>query len=85
MRKSTNFKECVYGESNLKDALKLILRAALLSQFPTDRNENIHNFYKIALRMEDNQDQNHGEKFCQACLFENEKCTCAQYFYETNR
>lgn len=78
VRSKSGYNEPIYGEDSAVSALKLIVRATILAQFPVTQANIINEFYETALRIEDNS-------ACPVCLGECTKCNCVQYFYETNR
>ena len=72
----------ICGEKTATGALKVTMRAALLSQIPLNCNSVIKNFYDVALKNEENEENFEGD--CPVCLCR-ERCMCSQYFYQTNR
>lgn len=78
VRSSSGYNESIYGEDSAVSALKLIVRASILAQFPIKQTDIIGEFYETALKIEDNA-------ACPVCMAECTKCNCVQYFYETNR
>lgn len=85
MRKKNQHNDPVKGQDNLKDALKLIIRSALLSQLPVGKKEIIRDFYEIALKMEVRCDFHDAEVICKGCGNNTRECCCSKNFYQTNR
>lgn len=89
MQKLNMFKEAmkledlVYNESCVHSALKLMLRATMLSQLNLQYQQIVMNFYECALKMEDIEALNDGK--CLVCSQENLRCNCLHLFQETNR
>lgn len=53
MRTTFNISKSIYNEETVVAALKLILRATILSQLPIDYKCVIENFYEVMLRFQD--------------------------------
>ncbi|KAJ8945964.1 hypothetical protein NQ318_016792 [Aromia moschata] len=81
-RQATQLEALVYNEKCVHDALRLILKATLLSQLNLDYQIVVMNFYETALKMED-AEENDGQ--CIICLQESLHCNCLHLFQETNR
>ncbi|CAG9761203.1 unnamed protein product [Ceutorhynchus assimilis] len=73
-----------YQEKSLQNALKLSLKATLLGQLHVDYQTVTMNFYEIALKMEDS-DENSSDAMCIGCAQESSNCNCLHLFQETNR
>ncbi|XP_056634771.1 anaphase-promoting complex subunit 2 [Diorhabda sublineata] len=82
-REATYLNELVYNQKDMHNALKLILKATLLSQIHLDYQVIVMNFYKVALKMEDVDENNFGQ--CIICSQESLHCNCMHLFQETNR
>ncbi|KAK4877403.1 hypothetical protein RN001_009909 [Aquatica leii] len=82
LRERSRCTEAVYGEKNAVQVLKVIIRATLLSQLPSEHNKIIEHFYETGLKMNDGHFQ---EKVCEVCLKDSINCRCLNCFYETNR
>ncbi|CAH1101110.1 unnamed protein product [Psylliodes chrysocephalus] len=82
-RQATDIEEQVYNEKNVYDALKLILKATLLSQLNLDYQLVVMNFYEAALKTDDVDENNEGQ--CIICSQESLHCNCMHLFQETNR
>lgn len=74
-----NERNFIYGESDAGEALKLIIRATLLSQLPVDHTKVIEDFYDTALNVEDTD--GYLNERCVLCMKDN----CTDCFYDTNR
>lgn len=85
LRSYADIKTPIYNEKTAVDALKLIIRAVLLSQLPTTHKYIIENFYKTALKKEENKNNDSFDETCAICLLNNNECSCLNNFYETNR
>lgn len=81
-RQATQLQDMVYNENSTYDALKLILKATLLSQLNLDYQVVVKNFYETVLTMEDAEE---GDGQCIICLQESRHCNCLHLFQETNR
>ncbi|KAJ8928110.1 hypothetical protein NQ314_019336 [Rhamnusium bicolor] len=66
-RQATQLDDLVYNENCVHNALKLILKATLLSQLNLDYQLVVMNFYETALKMEDTEE---GDGQCIICLQE---------------
>lgn len=82
LQRDMKLSNSVYNEKSALDAFKLSMRAALLSQLPISHKTIIENFYKTALRKEENKN---GDEVCKVCLLNIDECTCLQNFDLTNR
>ncbi|KAK5642898.1 hypothetical protein RI129_009065 [Pyrocoelia pectoralis] len=71
----------IYNSENSTDALKLIIRASLLSQLPSNYNKIIEEFYETALKLEGKD--NTQNIACPVCRREQD-CLCLTYFHNTN-
>jgi hypothetical protein len=75
----------VYNQSCLHEALRLIVKAVLLSQLPVDYQWLISSFYETALKMQDLEEENGMNEQCIVCLQEHYSCSCLEIFENTNR
>lgn len=91
MNKVNLMRECnectsdIYHEKNAVDALKLVIRATLLSQLPVEHSCTIENFYETALKKEELRANGYHEENCRYCFADIAGCTCISSFYDTNR
>ncbi|EFA00073.1 anaphase-promoting complex subunit 2 [Tribolium castaneum] len=85
LREASNFTKPVYNQTCLHEALKLIVRAVLLSQLPIDHEWMIVNFYETALKMQDPEEENSTSGECVVCMQEEFSCSCREMFEETNK
>lgn len=76
--------EKIYLEESSLEALKLMIRAALLAKLPSDNKQIIENFYEVALKQEENRSYS-GDEECRVCRVAFNDCNCGENFYETNR
>lgn len=81
-KKATNLDDLVYKEPCVHSAMKLILRASLLSQLNLEYQPVVMHFYEAALKMEDIDEVN---GICIICAQESISCNCLHLFQETNR
>lgn len=82
-KQATQLDDPIYNETCLESALKLILKATMLSQLNLEYQSVVLNFYECALKMEDIEENNDGK--CTVCYQENIQCNCIYLFQETNR
>nr|XP_023028180.1 anaphase-promoting complex subunit 2 [Leptinotarsa decemlineata] len=82
-KKIIELEESLYNENCDHNALKLILRATLLSELNLDYQTVVMNFYEAALKMEDIEQGNDSQ--CIICSQERLHCNCLHLFQETNR
>lgn len=75
-------KKLFYGKETATEALKLTIRAALLSTLPVSHKTIIEMFYETALRKEEKKDV---DKVCEVCVLDDNQCCCLHNFYATNR
>ncbi|KAG5876105.1 hypothetical protein JTB14_013685 [Gonioctena quinquepunctata] len=80
---AADMKETPYNELGVRSALRLILKATLLSQLNLDYQTVVINFYEAALKMEDVEQGFDGQ--CIICSQERLLCNCLHLFQETNR
>lgn len=73
----------IHGETCAHSALKLLCRASLLAQLPTDYQTVVMAFYETALKIDDPNDSTSGQ--CIICQQGSGECDCSNLFYETNR
>lgn len=85
MRECNECKSDLYHEKNAVDALKLVIRATLLSQLPREHRSTIENFYETALKTEELRANGCQEENCRYCFADIGGCTCISSFYDTNR
>ncbi|RZC36665.1 anaphase-promoting complex subunit 2 [Asbolus verrucosus] len=84
LRETNDYKKPVYNQTCLHEALKLIVKAVLLSQLPINYQRMISNFYETALKMQDPEEENPNGQ-CIICLQEQYICSCINMFQETNK
>lgn len=82
-KQATHLESSVYNEECAHSALKLMLRATMLSQLSSDYQQVVMHFYECALKMEDIEEINDGN--CTVCSQDNIHCNCLYLFQETNR
>lgn len=82
-KQATKLNDFVYNEACVHSALKLMLRATLLSQLNLNYQPIVSNFYEVVLKMEDVEETNDGK--CTICCQESVQCNCVHLFQETNR
>ncbi|KAL1131096.1 hypothetical protein AAG570_012333 [Ranatra chinensis] len=101
MRLILNVKRTIYGQSNLDETLKLIIRSTLHSQLPIPRyHKIIEDFYKVSFQVFYNSEKAYrdfgvelnesGEDTlqCNGCSAEIDQCKCKSIiedFHSTNR
>ncbi|XP_063910083.1 anaphase-promoting complex subunit 2 [Zophobas morio] len=85
LREASNVAKPVYNHACLHEALKLIVKAVLLSQLPVDQQWLILSFYEKALKRQDCEEESYGNEQCCGCLQEQYVCQCVEMFQETNK
>lgn len=68
----------VYNEISACEALKVIVRASVRSQLPIEYKKTMESFYKVALSLEENSDEE-----CMHCTINT--CQCLFLFEEANK
>lgn len=82
-RKMYDYTAKIYNENNARDAFKLILRATILSQLPTEYKTTIEYFYKIVLCLDDSVDNLSDQ--CAYCSNNQTECLCVMQFHDVNK
>ncbi|CAK1552273.1 unnamed protein product [Leptosia nina] len=82
----------IFGERDVIQGFKQLVRATLLSQLPVTFHVIINHFYKLSFNVFDNmkayEDSFMDEDACSGCWNEYSECNCAyivKVFYDTNR
>lgn len=85
LQEEENREKYIYGKRSAVQALKVGIRAALLSKLPVSHKTIIENFYETALKKEEKKDVEAVNEVCGICALNDNECLCLQNFYDTNR
>lgn len=78
-RVTYNYRKTIYNETSSSNALKVILRASVLSQLPIEYKTTIEFFYKVVLCFEESCNE------CVYCKKPSPECQCFFQFDNVNK